>query len=497
MGVFSSRLSEDQGEKIIDEDFQRILVISLVLGLIILLLAFRAVVAALIPLAMAVGAIFSALAATTLISQAYTLVEGLYAEMILLMGLAVGIDYSLFVLSRFRRERAAGRPKLEAIALASNTTGRAVFFAGITVILSLAGLFVVEQDVFTTLALAAIVVVFIAVIGSLTLLPALLAALGDNVNRLRVPFIGRDGEGGGVWGAITDRVLARPEILATVSTGALIALAVPFFYLSLGFNEGADALPDAVESKRAVELLEEHFSSSLIKPAFVVVDAPDVNSAEIKAAKDRLADRIEQSDEYIGSLDTIINRAGNLMEIGVTLAGNIDDDRSEDAVRQLRNEIIPQAFAGTGATVLVTGATAEGIDFREHMNGKAPYVFSFVLGLAFLLMLVMFRSIVIPIKAIVLNLLSVGAAYGVLVMVFQWGWGIGVLGSEETGIIEVWLPLFLFAILFGLSMDYHMLLLNRIKEAHDQGHGNEGSISLARIHRRTRMDGVRTAEGGG
>ena len=250
------------------------------------------------------------------------------------------------------------------------------------------------------------------------------------------------------------------------------------FGLSLGFNEGADALPDAVESKRAVQLLEEHFSSSVIKPALVVVDAPDVNSPEIKAATDRLAQRIEQSDEFIGSLDIHINRAGNLMRIKVTLAGNIDDDRSEDAVRQLRDEIIPETFAGTEARVLVSGATAEGIDFRDHMNGKAPYVFSFVLGLAFLLMLVMFRSIVIPIKAIVLNLLSVGAAYGVLVMVFQWGWGISILGSEATGIIEVWLPLFLFAILFGLSMDYHMLLLSRIKEAYDQGRGNEESVSV-------------------
>ena len=196
-----------------------------------------------IPLALAVGAIFSALAVTTLISHAYALVD-LYAEMILLMGLAVGIDYSLFVLNRFRRERAAGRPKLEAITVASNTTGRAVFFSGITVVLSLAGLFVVELDVFTSLALAAIVVVSIAVIGSLTLLPALLAVLGDNVNRLRVPFMGRGSEGGGVCGVLTDRVLARPAVLATVATGALIALAAPCFYLrSLSHEVGERSKP--------------------------------------------------------------------------------------------------------------------------------------------------------------------------------------------------------------------------------------------------------------
>ena len=195
-----------------------------------------------IPLALAVGAIFSALAVATLVSHAYALVD-LYAEIILLMGLAVGIDYSLFVLSRFRRERAAGRPKLEAITVASNTTGRAVFFAGITVVLSLAGLFVVEQEVFTSLALGAIIVVLIAIIGSLTLLPALLAALADNVNRLRVPLIGRGGEGGGVWGVLTDRVLARPAVLATLATGVLIALAVPFF--SLSPNPPKDVLGDS------------------------------------------------------------------------------------------------------------------------------------------------------------------------------------------------------------------------------------------------------------
>ena len=190
--------------------------------------------------------------------------------------LAVGIDYSLFVVSRFRNERQAGRPKLEAISVASNTTGRAVFYAGVTVVLSLAGLMLTGDSVFTSLALGAIIVVFLAVVASLTLLPALLSALGDNVNRLRIPFLGRENRQAGMWGAITDRVLARPAILATVTAGALIALAVPVLYLNLGINEGADALPDALEGKRAVELLEEHFSSSLLQPARVVVDAPDV-----------------------------------------------------------------------------------------------------------------------------------------------------------------------------------------------------------------------------
>ena len=477
IGVISFRLIEEQFEEIIDEDFSRILIISLVLGLGILILAFRALVAAVIPLAMALGAIFSAIGMSALVSHIYPLVD-LYAEMILMMGLAVGIDYSLFVVSRFRSERSAGRPKLEAIYVASNTTGRAVFYAGVTVVLSLAGLMLTEDPVFISLSLGAIIVVLFAILGSLTLLPALLSALGDNVNALRIPYLGRETSGGGVWGALTDRVLARPALLATAVTAGLIALAVPVFSLNLGFNAGADSLPDAVEGKRAVESLEKHFSSTLLQPARVVVDHPDVRSPEIQDSVGNLVQRLEQDSAFLGPFEIRLSEAGDLLRITVPIAGKVDDDESENALKLLRNELIPDAFSGTSANVYVAGATAESVDFRDHMFNRAPFVFAFVLGLSFLLLLTMFRSIVIPVKAIILNLLSVGAAYGVLVMVFQLGWGISILGSEASGIIETWLPLFLFGILFGLSMDYHMLMLNRIKEAHDQGYSNEESVSV-------------------
>jgi RND superfamily putative drug exporter len=247
--------------------------------------------------------------------------------------------------------------------------------------------------------------------------------------------------------------------------------------MNLGFNAGADALPDDLKSKRALELLEDHFSSSLILPAKVVVDAPDVNSPEILGAVAALIDAVEQSDAFLGPFDTVTDRTGTLTRINVPLAGNIDDDASEDAVRLLREQIVPEAFAGIQADTYVAGDTADGIDFRDLMFSSAYYVFAFVLGLSFLLLLVMFRSIVIPIKALALNLLSVGAVYGILVMVFQWGWGISILGSEESGIIETWLPLFLFGILFRLSMDYHMLLLNRIKEEYDKHGENERAVA--------------------
>ena len=227
-----------------------------------------------------------------------------------------------------------------------------------------------------------------------------------------------------------------------------------------------------------MQLLEEHFTSSLTDPALIVIDAPDVRSPKVVAAVDAFNERLVQEDAFFASIRTTVNQAGDLMVIRVPLAGKIDDEQSEDGVKFLRDVVIPETFSGSGAQVYVAGNTAESLDFRNRMYGSAPYVFAFVLGLAFLLLLVMFRSIVIPVKAIILNLLSVAAAYGVLVMVFQWGWGIAILGSEASGIIKAWLPLFLFGILFGLSMDYHMLLLNRIKEEHDQGHSNADSVSL-------------------
>ena len=470
---------EKQSNDLLEKDFARIMMVTLVLGLVILLIAFRAVVAALVPLVLAIGSIFVATSIAAIVSQAYPLDES-YSEMILLMGMAVGIDYSLFIISRFRSERKAGRPKLDAIAVASDTTGRAVFYAGVTVMLSLVGLMMTSNPIFISLALGAIIVVLIALVGSLTLLPAILGILGDNINRLRVPIIGRErpeSNGGGFWGAITDRVLARPGVLATVAVAALILAALPVASLDLGFNSGSDAFPDAVEGKRALELLEEHFTAGLAQPAYLVVDAPDVRSPGVKPSVDRLIESMDKDESFFTPFDVVSTDAGDLLYVTVPMVGEIDDEVSANAVKHLRNDIIPAAFAGSDAAVYVSGASAGSMNFKDHMYKRAPYVFGFVLVLAFLLLLVMFRSIVIPVKAIALNLLSVGAAYGVLVAVFQWGWGISLLGAESTGVIEAWLPLFLFGILFGLSMDYHMLILSRIKEAYDHWLSNDESVS--------------------
>ena len=332
---------EKQREDIDKEDFS---IMTMVLALSLMLIAFRAAVAAALPVVLALSAIFSAMGVAALVSNAYPMVEFL-AQVVLLMGMAVGVDYSLFIVSRFRNERKAGRPKLEAIAVASNTTGRAVFYAGATVLLSLVGLMFADSAIYTSMSIGIIIVVSLAIVGSLTLLPAMLSVLGDNINRLRVPIIGREGNnGGGIWSAITDKVLARPGVLATVTATALIALALPVVSLNLGFNSGSDGLHDAFESKRALQLLEEHFNVGLAEPAYIVVDAPDVNSPEVQAELGTLLQLVQQDEAFLPPFNVRVNNAEDLLYVEVPIIGTIDDEVSKNAVRHLTNDVIPSAF---------------------------------------------------------------------------------------------------------------------------------------------------------
>ena len=305
---------ENELERIDEEDFGIMIPVTMVLALTFMLLAFRSVVAAVIPLVLAIGSIFTAIGVATVVSHAYPMVDFL-AQVVLLMGMAVGVDYSLFIVSRFRSERKAGRPKLEAIAVASNTTGRAVFYAGITVVLSLIGLALTDTAIFVSMSVGVIIVVLIALAASLTLLPAMLAILGDGINRLRLPIIGRESENndGGIWGAITDRVLAKPAVLAAVTAGALIAIAAPVVTLNLGFASGSHSLHDAVYGKRALQLLEEHFTAGLAQPALVVVDAPDVAAENVQAAVASLVRKVESDDAFVPPFEVQANRAGDAL----------------------------------------------------------------------------------------------------------------------------------------------------------------------------------------
>jgi RND superfamily putative drug exporter len=479
---------DKQTTEIVNQDFGRSLFLNLPISIFILVLAFGALLAALVPVTLALAAIVTANGILAVVSRGYALSE-IYTEMVLLMGLATGIDYALFVVTRYRRERGAGRSKEEALQVASGTSGKAVVFAGTTVLLAISGMFLVDFVIFTSLAIASMVVVAIAVVMSVTLLPALLAMLGDNVNRLRIPFLGPgSSEHGGVWGVIIDRVLERPVILATVTFLALVALAAPLATLNLGFN-GVKSLPDDVEGKKAVRALEDNFTLGLFSPASVVVDAGrdrNVFAEDIQASVNQLLSRVQEETTspekpdapYGAPVQTEVNSAGDTEVIQVPVNADTGEGKAIDAVNHLRDDLVRSSFAGSPARALVTGETAGNIDFRGLIYSKTPIVFAFVLGLAFVILLLMFRSVVIPIKAIILNLLSVGAAYGVLVLVFQEGWLLeGVLGFEATGIVESWLPLFVFAILFGLSMDYHVFILSRVKELYEQGLSNEEAVS--------------------
>ncbi len=489
--VGGSASLQKQISEIVEEDFGRALFLNLPITFFILILAFGALVVASVPLAIAFAAIITANGLLAIISQSFALSE-IYIEMVLLLGLATGIDYALFVVTRFRRERAAGASKDDALRIATTTSGKAVAFAGVTVLLSLSGMFIVGDVIFNSLALASIVVVVMAVIISMTLLPALLALLGDNVNRLRIPFIGgTSGDGGGIWGVITDQVLARPAIWATTALVALLALASPIVFpgFNLGFN-GVKSFSDDAEGKKALIALEENFTLGLAQPAIIIVDAGEKGNVfddDIQSHVDQLVSLVEAEsvaedpDALYGEIaqEPEFNDAGDTELIFIPLNADSGDDKAIDAMNRLRKELIPAAFGDSHARVLSTGATGGNIDFKANIIDKAPLVFAFVLGLAFLILLVMFRSIVIPIKAILLNLLSVAAAYGVLVLVFQEGWLLeGILDFEATGIVESWLPLFLFAILFGLSMDYHMFVLARIKEAYENGATNDEAVSI-------------------
>jgi RND superfamily putative drug exporter len=398
---------------------------------------------------------------------------------VLLIGLAVGVDYSLFYLRREREERAAGRSARDAIEIAAATSGRAVLVSGLTVMTAMAGMFLTGNEIFASLGVATIMVVAIAMLGSLTVLPALLSRLGDKVDRGRVPLVGRlrraDGDGR-VWGAIVDRVLRRPVLSAVLAGGLLVALAVPAFQLRMT-QPGPDTFPKSLPVVQAYDHMQEAFPGSAL-PATVVVKAPDVNDPAMQAAIERLRERALASGRMHEPITVAVNDAGTVAGITVPIEGKGTDSVSNASLAELRDEIVPNTVGALPEVEAgVTGLTAQWKDGSDDITSKLPLVVGFVLVFAFTLMLVAFRSPVIAAKAIVLNLLSVGAAYGVLVLVFQHGVGKGVLGFSSTAGIDPVVPLLLFVILFGLSMDYHVFLLSRIREAVQRGLGTDAAIA--------------------
>jgi RND superfamily putative drug exporter len=478
IGEFGLASAQKGVETAYGDDLGKAGKLSLPVTLIILLITFGALVAAGIPLLLGLTAVAATFGLIALPSHLVPVAMEAYA-MVLLIGLAVGIDYSMFYLKRERQERAAGRSREAALATAAATSGRSVLISGVTVITAMAGMFLTGDQTFESLAFATILVVAVAVLGSLTVLPAVLSRLGDKVDRLRVPFIGRrrrpDGEGG-IWGAIVDRVLRRPALSAALAAGFLLALAAPALQLHLA-PQGTESFPQSLAVIKTYHRMQQAFPGKAL-PANVVVKAPDVTAPAVHAAIGQLERRAIASGRMFRPITVDVNRTGTVADVTIPIAGNGTDAASKAAFHLLRGTIVPETVGAVPNTESgVTGTTAGWQDSADKLKSDLLPVIAFVLLLAFALMLLAFRSVVIAAKAIVLNLLSVGAAYGVLVLVFQHGVGKNLIGASSANGIEVVVPLLLFVILFGLSMDYHVFIISRIRETFDRGANVDDAVS--------------------
>ncbi|MFF3848874.1 MMPL family transporter [Streptomyces sp. NPDC002328] len=468
------------------DDFQKAEYSAVPVALGILLIAFGAVVAALLPVLLAVSAIMATMGLMGLVSHVMPMSDTANSVM-LLVGLAVGVDYCLFYLRREREERAAGRDAQTALRIAAATSGRAIVVSGVTVCVAMAGMLFTGLAEFEAMGLASLMVVAVAMVGSVTVLPALLSLLGGRVEKGKIPYLHPEsklrrkrGRGTGesrFWTAVLKGVLARPVISVVVAAGALLAIAAP----ALGMKtqqltldqEFGDSLPIVQTYNR----LNEAFPGGS-EPAEVVVKAKDINAPEVKSALADFRERAVSSGASQGPVEIKLHDQQNVAFVYVPLVGGSDLDKAGASLDKLRDEVRPATLGKVaGLDAPITGQVAGSKDFNDQLGGAVVPVFAFVVVFAFVLMLLSFRSLTIAITSIVLNLLSVGAAYGILVGVFQHGWGASLVGAEGVGAIVTWLPLFLFVILFGLSMDYHVFVVSRIREARLRGRTTKDAIT--------------------
>ncbi len=451
-------------------DMEKAEIFGVPAALVVLVIVFGTPVAAGLPLLLSILSIVVALAITGLIGQLYPM-NTFMLNVLTMMGLAVGIDYTLFVISRYREERARGLAKIDAIAATGATANRAIFFSGMTVFLAMLGMVIVPLDITISMGLGVMLVVFTTLLTTLILLPALLGVLGDRVNALRVPIVGRLAMNraagrSGLFERLAHSIMRRPVVWLTVAVFCLLALAAPVLAMKTGnTNMTARYLPADQYSKQGWDILGKEFSLGKANPLQIVVDGAAA-SPQVKGGIARLETALNRDGRF-GPAQTTVDKAGDLTLISTTLSGDPAGDGTRSLVKDLRTTLVPAAFAGTGARVYVTGNTAFVVDYLAFFHRWLPIALTVVLSLSFVLLLVAFRSVVIPAKAIAMNLLSVGASYGLMVLVFQKGVGAHLLGLTKVDTIEAWVPLFLFSLLFGLSMDYQVFLLSRIKERFD------------------------------
>ncbi len=511
VGDVSSRFEQAELSAMDLEQGERI---GLPIALLILLVLFGAVVAALIPVGLAIVSILITLAIVSVIGNIFGELVFFVLLWITMIGLAVGIDYCLFVVSRFREELARGLSTRDAVIKAGATASRTVFFSGMTVVIALLGVFIVPHTLFFATGLGAILVVLVSVTATLTFLPAVLTVLGPRVDFLRLPFrkkataqsSGEQREG--FWEFITRKTMRYPVISIIVVGGLMVWASVNYFGINTGFNS-VETFPQDSHTREAFTALEEDFPLGYgsANPARVVIEG-DINEPAVAAAVQTFKrsivgdpavtealQKIQQAVESDPALIAALlqsnpeilndpsaaalptNTHGNLTVIAIPVPGAPSGAEAFDLIKRLRDDYIPAAFSGVPAEVHVGGISAEFLDFDTQLSAYLPIIFAFILGVSFILLLVVFRSIVIPIKAIIMNLLSVGAAYGLMVLVFQKGVGADLFGFQQIETIEAWLPLILFAILFGLSMDYHVFMLSRIRERYDQTNDNAESVA--------------------
>ena len=497
-------------------------------ALVILIVVFGAVVAALAPVILGIIAIMLTIASVTLISQISPL-SFFVTNIVTMIGLAVGIDYALFTMARYREQRHAGFDVTQSIAIAGDTASRAVVFSGATVVIALTGLILVPNTIFIAFGIGASIVVVFAVLATLTLLPASLRLLGDRIDGVHpaqwqrlaalacgVGVVAVPGPARGVLAIATFAIIFVPAIIRKVtrrgaaptntatmpvdadtgfwagtarfvmknavvmvigSAALLLVLAIPYTRIHLGAS-GPSSLPEKYEVRQAFTILNEKFVSGFLAPTDIVIQATDVKAPAVQAAILKFQQNVSQDAEIRLSRPPVLSEDGKLAALAVALTGDLASTQAQDQVRRLRNEIVPAAFNGSGATIYVGGTTAINMDLFDQVGQYTPIVFAYVLGLSFILLMLVFRSIVVPIKSIIMNLLSVGASYGVLIAVFQWGWAPDFLGFGKVDAIEAWLPLMMFTILFGLSMDYHVFLISRIRERFDETHQNTESVAF-------------------
>jgi uncharacterized membrane protein YdfJ with MMPL/SSD domain len=470
--------TEDEFTEVFNKDLSKATTTSLPITLVILLVAFGALVAAGIPLLLAITGVVGTMGLVGPLSQLSPVDESVY-HVILLIGLAVGVDYSLFYLRRVREERAAGRSTEAAIDAAAATSGRAVLVSGITVMIAMAGMYFGGAATFTSFATGTIAVVGVAMLGSLTVLPAMLSLTGDKVEKGRIPGLAglkRRMAALGLWSRVVDRVMKRPLLAAVTTTAVLLALAAPALTMDLG-TPSTDTLPQDLKVVQKFEHLKAAFPSET-DAVTVLVKADDVTSPQVTGAMAKLEQEARKDPSLFPGTDPMEHDVNPDKTVDtLMLAVSKDDAKAEQALDRLRDDIVPATLGQVdGVEAYSGGDNAADRDFTDSMISHLPLVVAFVVLAAFLLLLVTFRSVVVPIKAILLNLLSVAASFGAMSLVFNHGWFNKVLGIQATGPIDSWIPLFMFVVLFGLSMDYHVFILSRVRELYDKGMKTEDAV---------------------